>query len=63
MALAPDTPPEGVLPHVTPTRDVHGFVVKPAFLEAYKKNVPMFEKEEEERGARWMAFLERASGE
>jgi hypothetical protein len=63
VALAPDTLPEGVLPHVTPTRDVHGFVVKPAFLEAYKKNVPMFEKEEEERGARWMAFLERASGE
>ena len=53
---APPSPPPA-----SPTRDGYGFVVKPAFADAYRAHVPMFVREEEERRERWMAFLERAS--
>ena len=53
---APPSPPPA-----SPTRDGYGFVVKPAFADAYRAHVPMFVKEEDERRERWMAFLERAS--
>ena len=53
---APPSPPSS-----SPTRDGYGFVVKPAFADAYRAHVPMFVREEEERRERWMAFLERAS--
>ena len=57
--VAEATPPSP--PPVSPTRDGYGFVVKPAFADAYRAHVPMFVREEEERRERWMAFLERAS--